>query len=71
MQGCPHPGCGWTSIAPSAAAAREQFGAHVVAAHGREVDADVPSGSVQVRHDGDDDWVTVDADDALDGHPEH
>ena len=63
MQSCPHPDCGWTPVAPSAAAAREQFATHVVAAHGREVDEDVPEGTIQVRRDGDDDWVTVDVDD--------
>lgn len=59
MVRCTHPGCGWQSIAPSEAIAREQFADHLVEAHAREVDADVPDGKVQVRIDEDDEWRTM------------
>lgn len=68
MHSCPHPDCGWTPIAPSAGAAREQYAAHLVADHAREVDVDLPEGTVQVT-DGDGEWTTLDAD-AVD-HRDH
>lgn len=59
MVHCTHAGCGWQAIAPSAAAAKQQYAEHLVAAHATETDADIPDGKVEVRVDGDDDWRTM------------
>lgn len=59
MYRCERPGCGWQSIAPSADAAFDQYVEHLVAEHAEQVDADVPDGMVQVRLDGDGEWLTV------------
>lgn len=59
MHRCDREGCGWQAIAPTGAAAAEQFARHLVAAHGRETDADVPEGMVQVRTGEDDEWTTM------------
>lgn len=58
MVRCHYPGCAWQAIAPSTAAAREQYLQHVVDEHAREVDVDIPEGMVQVKV-GDDEWRTV------------
>lgn len=63
MMQCSRPGCGWQAIAPSTAAAREQYLVHLVEAHTQDVDAEIPDGMVQV-HVGDDEWVTVSFDEA-------
>lgn len=68
MRSCPHPDCAWIPIAPSREAAREQYAAHIVSAHAREVDVDLPPGTVQVTDD-DGEWTTVDVD-AVD-HDDH
>lgn len=67
---CEHDGCGWHAVAPSDAAARDQYVEHVVAEHAREVDADVPDGMVQVRVDSDDEWITVTPEQAVTFHAE-
>lgn len=51
MVRCNYPGCGWQSLAPSEAAAREQFADHLVTAHAERVDAEIPEGMVQIRVD--------------------
>jgi predicted small metal-binding protein len=56
---CPTPGCGWRAIAPSEAAAREQYAEHLIAAHAEPVEADIPEGMVQVRVGEDDEWRTM------------
>ena len=65
---CQHDGCGWHAVAPSNAAARDRYVAHVVAEHATRVDADVPDGMVQVRADGE--WVTVTPERAVTLHDE-
>lgn len=67
---CQHDGCGWHAVAPSEAAARDQYVAHVVAEHATDVDVDVPDGMVQVRVDADDEWVTVTPERAVALHDE-
>ncbi|SEO38364.1 hypothetical protein SAMN04487948_102157 [Halogranum amylolyticum] len=66
MKQCSRSGCAWQTFAPSPRLAREQYLSHLVEAHTREVDADVPEGMVQV-HVGDE-WVTVSPDEATDLH---
>lgn len=56
---CHAPGCRWQAVAPSPAAAREQYLRHLADEHVREVDAELPDGMVQVRFDADDEWLTV------------
>lgn len=59
MRRCQRDGCGWTAIAASATAAREQYAAHLVAEHADRVEADLPDGRVAVRLGPDDEWRTV------------
>lgn len=68
---CRYDGCGWHAVAPSAAAARDQYAAHVVDEHATEVEADVPDGMVQVRAAEDDEWVTVTPERAKELHDDH
>ena len=68
MRRCSHPGCSWQSIAPSPDAAVEQYAEHLVAAHSRSVDADVPDGMVQVRFRPEGEWVTTTFEEAQELH---
>ncbi|WP_255150975.1 hypothetical protein [Halorarius halobius] len=68
MVRCGYDGCGWCAIAPTERAAREQYADHLVAEHAREVDADLPAGTVQVRHGDDAEWRTVPVEEALGYH---
>lgn len=61
---CQRPNCGWEAIAPSGAAAREQYAEHLVEAHTTTVEAEVPDGMVQVRAGEDDEWTTVTVEEA-------
>ncbi|WP_411963353.1 hypothetical protein [Haloferax sp. YSMS24] len=70
MKRCSHPGCAWQSIAPSADAALEQYAEHLVNAHSKTVDADVPDGMVQIRFSEEDEWVTTTFEEARELHDE-
>ena len=59
MLHCEHPNCGWTAIAPSERVARERYVDHLLDEHTREVDAEIPEGTVQVKVGDDDEWTTV------------
>lgn len=59
MKHCSYPNCSWRAVAPSAAAAWPQYAEHIVAEHAQSVDADIPEGMVQLKRDGDDEWLTV------------
>jgi len=59
MVRCSHPGCGWQAIAPSESAAWAQYAAHLVEAHGRVIDVDIPDGMVQVKLEADGEWITT------------
>lgn len=67
---CSRPGCGWEAIAPSDAAARQQYVEHLVEAHSTTVDADVPEGMVQVKAGDAEEWTTVTVEEALELHEE-
>lgn len=56
---CPHPDCGWQAIAPSERVAHEQYASHVVEVHGDVVDVEVPDGTIEVKHDADDEWQRI------------
>lgn len=64
MLRCSHPDCGWQAIAPSEAAAWDQYGRHLVDAHARTVDADIPEGMVQIKLQEDDEWITATVEEA-------
>lgn len=68
---CHRPGCSWEAIAPSRAAAREQYAEHLVEAHATTVEADVPEGMVQVKSGDADEWTTVTVEEARRLHGEH
>jgi predicted small metal-binding protein len=59
MDVCSYPDCSWRPVAPSADAARRQYAAHVVDAHARTVETDIPEGMVQVKLQADGEWLTV------------
>lgn len=59
MVECSYAGCSWQSIAPSAAAAREQYAEHIVDEHARTVDAEIPEGMVQVKLESEGEWITT------------
>ncbi|WP_158056176.1 hypothetical protein [Halorussus halophilus] len=63
---CEKPGCRWTAIAPSSAAAREQYREHLKDEHTTEVDAEIPEGMVQVKVDGE--WKTMTPEEAKSFH---
>jgi predicted small metal-binding protein len=63
---CSHDGCGWQTIAASAAGARRQYAKHLVEAHTEQVDAEVPEGKVQVRVG--DEWETMTVEQARSYH---
>lgn len=63
---CPHRECGWQAIAPSERAARRKYASHVVEAHGKSVDAEIPEGTIEVKHDGDDEWEQIPVEDVSD-----
>ncbi|MFB6074159.1 MAG: hypothetical protein ABEJ89_04025 [Haloarculaceae archaeon] len=67
---CSHPGCGWQSIAPSEAAAWDQYAEHLVAEHADEVEADIPEGMVQIKLGPDEEWVTATVEEAHQLHDE-
>lgn len=71
MRACDHEGCGWRSIAPSAAAEREQHARHLVEAHGETVDTELPEGTVEIRTDEDEPWQRVTLDEAMRRHRVH
>ena len=68
MKRCTEPGCGWQSIAPSDAAAREQYLEHLVTEHSREVEASVPDGMVQVKTGEDAEWELLTVEEAKERH---
>lgn len=68
MVRCAYDDCGWQSIAPSEAAAEEQYAEHIVTAHTTSVDADVPDGMVEVRNGEDTEWRTMTLEQALAFH---
>jgi predicted small metal-binding protein len=63
---CPHPDCGWQSLAPSEGAAYEQYASHVVEVHGEWVETEVPEGTIEVRHETDGDWRRIPTDELFD-----
>lgn len=64
MLTCSHPGCSWRALAPSEDAALDRYAEHLVAEHARTVDADIPEGMIQVKLDGEDDWITTTVEEA-------
>ena len=54
---CDVPGCGWTAVVPSEAAAEDRYREHLKDEHVSTVDAEIPDGMVQVRVDGE--WRNV------------
>lgn len=68
MKRCSHPTCSWQSIAPSEDAALAQYAEHLVAAHARDVDADVPDGMVQVKLREEGEWITATFEEARELH---
>ncbi len=71
MRTCDHENCGWRSIAPSAAAAREAYARHLVRAHAEPVDAEIPPGMVEIRTTEDEPWERVDLEEAKRRHRTH
>jgi hypothetical protein len=59
MKRCSHPGCSWQAIAPSTDAAFEQYAEHLVDAHSRTVDVDIPDGMVQIKLREEGEWITT------------
>lgn len=59
MVRCSYNECSWQSIAPSSDAAWRQYAEHIVAEHGRTVDAEIPDGMVQVKLERDGEWITT------------
>jgi len=68
MVRCSHPDCAWRAIAPSEAAAWKQYAEHLVEEHASVVDAEIPEGMVQVKHEEDSEWITVTFDEAMSIH---
>lgn len=68
MRRCTRAGCGWGAIAPSGAAATEQYVRHLVEDHASVVDVGIPEGMVQVRVGENDEWVTMTPDEARELH---
>ncbi|WP_396612722.1 DUF1059 domain-containing protein [Haloferax sp. S1W] len=68
MRRCSHPGCSWQAIAPSDDAALEQYAEHLVNAHAKTVEADIPDGMVQIKLREDDEWITTTFEEARDLH---
>jgi predicted small metal-binding protein len=64
MVRCSHDGCSWQAIAPSEAAAVEQYAEHMVDEHAREVEAEIPEGMVQVKLERGGEWITTTPEDA-------
>jgi predicted small metal-binding protein len=64
---CPHPDCGWQAIAPSERVAHEQYASHVVEVHGEVVDVEVPDGTIEVKHDADDEWQRIPVEELSEG----
>ncbi|MBX0322313.1 DUF1059 domain-containing protein [Halomicroarcula sp. F13] len=64
MKRCSHPGCSWRAIAPADDAVWGQYARHLVAEHSTTVDADIPSGIVQLKFEADEDWITVPVEEA-------
>jgi predicted small metal-binding protein len=71
MYRCPRPECGWQAIAPSDAAAKEQYMEHLVDEHTKEVDADIPDGMVQVKLGAQGEWVNVTLEEAKRLHEQY
>ena len=59
MVRCSHDDCHWRSIAPSATAAWGRYAEHLVEEHATAVDVDIPEGMVQVKLEGDGEWITT------------
>lgn len=64
MVRCSYSDCSWQAIAPSDAAAWEQYAEHIVDEHARTVDADIPEGMVQVKLEQGGEWITTTPDEA-------
>jgi hypothetical protein len=71
MQTCDHDGCAWRAVAPSAAAAREQYARHLIDAHGSTTETSIPPGYVEVRCQETDEWQTVTLEEAKRLHARH
>ncbi|UVE49623.1 DUF1059 domain-containing protein [Haloferax larsenii] len=68
MKRCSHPGCSWQAIAPSADAAMAQYAEHLVEAHAKTVEADIPDGMVQIKLQEDGEWITTTFEEARELH---
>lgn len=43
-----------------------QYATHLVSSHSKEVPADIPDGTVQLKFGSADEWITVPVEDAMD-----
>ncbi|WP_049907593.1 DUF1059 domain-containing protein [Haloferax elongans] len=68
MKRCSHPGCSWQAIAPSSDAAMAQYAEHLVEAHAKTVEADIPDGMVQIKLQEDGEWITTTFEEARELH---
>lgn len=71
MKRCTHPGCSWQAFAPTEDAALAQYAEHLVEAHSKTVDVDIPDGMVQIRLQEGGEWITTTFEEARQLHDTH